>query len=63
MPQHSSSLSNERNRRLAGCQAVCTITKPIVGGEVIDRPKALGDIWGVTYIYGMFCRFGLINVP
>ena len=33
-------------------------------GEVIDRPKALGDIWGgVTYIYGMFCRFGLINVP
>ena len=31
MPQHSSSLSNERNRRLAGCQAVCTITKPIVG--------------------------------
>ena len=32
MPQHSSSLSNERNRRLAGCQAVCTITKPIVGG-------------------------------
>lgn len=32
-------------------------------GEVIDRPKALGDIWGVTYIHGMFCRFGLINVP
>ena len=32
MPQHSSSLSNERNRLLAGCQAVCTITKPIVGG-------------------------------
>ena len=33
MPQHSSSLSNERNRLLAGCQAVCTITKPIVGDE------------------------------
>lgn len=31
--------------------------------EVVDRPKALGDIWGVTYIYGMFYRFGLINVP
>ena len=31
--------------------------------EVIDRPKALGDIRGVTYIYGMFYRFGLIDVP
>ena len=31
--------------------------------EVVERPKALGDIRGVTYIYGMFYRFGLINVP
>ena len=31
-------------------------------GEVVDRPKALGDIRGVTYIYGMFYRFGLIDV-
>ena len=32
-------------------------------GEVVDRPKALGDIRGVSYIYGLFYRFGLINVP
>ena len=32
-------------------------------GEVVERPKALGDIRGVTHIYGMFYRFGLINVP
>ena len=32
-------------------------------GEVVNRPKALGDIRGVTYIYGMFYRFGLIDVP
>ena len=31
--------------------------------EVVDRPKALGDIRGVTYIYGLFYRFGLIDVP
>ena len=31
--------------------------------KVVDRPKALGDIRGVTYIYGMFYRFGLIDVP
>ena len=34
-----------------------------IRGEVVDRPKALGDIRGVTYIYGMFYRFGLIDVP
>ena len=34
-----------------------------IKGEVVERPKALGDIRGVTYIYGMFYRFGLIDVP
>ena len=32
-------------------------------GSVVDRPKALGDIRGVTYIFAMFYRFGLIDVP
>ena len=32
-------------------------------GSVVDRPKALGDIRGVTYIYAMFYRFGLIDAP
>ena len=32
-------------------------------GEGVDRPKALGDIRGVSYIYGLFYRFGLIDVP
>lgn len=32
-------------------------------GEVVDSPKALGDIRGVSYIYGLFYRFGLIDVP
>ena len=31
--------------------------------DALNRPKALGDIRGVTYIYGMFYRFGLIDVP
>ena len=29
----------------------------------IGRPKALGDIRGVTYIYAIFFRLGLIEVP
>ena len=32
-------------------------------GEVVGRPKALEDIRGVSYIYGMLYRFGLIDVP
>ena len=32
-------------------------------GSVVDRPKALGDIRGVTYIYAMFYQFGLIDAP
>lgn len=28
-----------------------------------DRPKALGDIRGVSYIYPMLWRFGVIEVP
>ena len=31
-------------------------------GKVVERPKALGDIRGGTYIYGMFYRFRLIDV-
>ena len=32
-------------------------------GEVVDIPKALGEIRGVSYIYGIFYRFGLIDMP
>lgn len=30
---------------------------------VVSKPKALGDIRGISYIYPMFYRFGLIQVP
>lgn len=32
-------------------------------GEIVIRPKALGDIRGISYIYPMLYRFGLIEVP
>lgn len=31
--------------------------------RVIERPKALGDIRGVSYLYPMFYCFGLIDIP
>lgn len=32
-------------------------------GDVVKRPKALGDIRGVSYIYPMLHKFGIIEVP
>lgn len=32
-------------------------------GEVVVCPKALGDIRGISYIYPMLFRFGIIEVP
>ena len=30
---------------------------------IIEKPKALGDIRGISYIYPILWRFGLIHVP
>ncbi|MBP3241008.1 MAG: hypothetical protein J6M92_10780 [Oribacterium sp.] len=32
-------------------------------GEVVEWPKAIGDIRGISYIYPMLFRFGVIEVP
>ena len=32
-------------------------------GTYYDRPKAIGDIRGVSYAYSMFWKFGIIEVP
>ena len=34
-----------------------------IGAGIVERPKALGDLRGVSYIYPIFYRFGLITVP
>ena len=51
----------EKSKSLAWSSIVLALGN--IKEKVVDRPKALGDIRGVTYIYGMFCRFGLIDVP
>ena len=51
----------EKSKSLAWSSIVLALGN--IKGEVVERPKALGDIRGVTYIYGIFYRFGLIDVP
>ena len=53
----------ENSKSLAWSSVLLALGNVKEFGEVVDRPKALGDIRGVTYIYGMFYRFGLIDVP
>ena len=51
----------EKSKSLAWSSIILALEN--IKGEVVERPKALGDIRGVTYIYGMFYRFGMIDVP
>lgn len=53
----------ENSKSLAWSSVLLALGNIKKVGEVVERPKALGDIRGVTYIYGMFYRLGLINVP
>ena len=53
----------ENSKSLAWSSVLMALGNVKEVGAVVDRPKALGDIRGVTYIYGMFYRFGLIDVP
>ncbi len=53
----------ENSKSLAWSSVLLAFETVKDGRKIVNRPKALGDIRGVTYIYGMFYRFGLIDVP
>ena len=53
----------ENSKSLAWSSVLLALSNIKKVGEVVERPKALGDIRGVTYIYGMFYRFGLLDMP
>ena len=53
----------ENSKSLAWSSVLLALNNIKEVGAVVERPKALGDIRGATYIYGMFYRFGLIDIP
>ena len=53
----------EKSKSLAWSSVLLALGNIKKVGEVVERPKALSDIRGETYIYGMFYRFGLIDMP
>ena len=53
----------ENSKSLAWSSVLLALNNIKEVGSVVDGPKVLGDIRGVTYIYGMFYRFRLIDIP
>ena len=53
----------ENSKSLAWSSVLLALSNIKKVGEEVARPKALGNIRGVTYIYGMFYRFGLLDMP
>lgn len=53
----------EKSKSLAWSSVVLAFENSKRISEEVKKPKALGDIRGVSYIYPMLWRFGLIRVP
>ena len=51
----------EKSKSLAWSSIVLALKN--IKGEVVERPKALGDIRGISYVYPILWKFGLIQVP
>ena len=53
----------EKSKSLAWSSVVLAFENSKRISEEVKKPKALGDIRGVSYIYSILWRFGLIRVP
>ena len=53
----------EKSKSLAWSSVVLAFENSKKVSEEVKKPKALGDIRGVSYIYPILWRFGLIRVP
>lgn len=53
----------EKSKSLAWSSVILAFEKSKGLSQEVKKPKALGDIRGVSYIYPILWRFGLIRVP
>ena len=53
----------ENSKSLAWSSVLLALGNIKKVGEIVERPKALGDIRGITYIYGIFYEFALLEMP
>ena len=62
---HGGELFISRKEKSVTMSTVEKAYKKVAGDSVriYNRPKDLGDLFGISYIYPIFYRFGLIDVP
>lgn len=54
----------DKSKSLTWSSIVIALEKALnLKGNIISRPKEIGDIRGISYIYPIFYRLGLIDVP
>lgn len=56
-------IDRRKNSKSLAWSSVMKAFEKTAGKPMVQRPKALGDIRGVSYLYGMFYQFGLIEIP
>ena len=56
-------IDRRKNSKSLAWSSVLKAFENTKGKPLVSRPKALGDIRGVSYLYGMFYEFGLIELP
>ena len=56
-------IDRRKNSKSLAWSSVMKAFEKTAGKPMVSRPKALGDIRGVSYLYGMFYQFGLIEIP
>ena len=53
----------EKSKSLVWSSVILAFQNSMKISEEVKKPKALGDIRGISYIYSILWRFGLIEVP
>lgn len=64
-PNRELVISRRQESKTLACSSLALALEKALGmqGLMVERPKALGDIRGIYYIYPMLYRFGIIEVP
>lgn len=53
----------ERSKTLSWSSLRLAFEQALATQEIVKRPKALGDIRGISYVYPILWKFGMIQVP
>ena len=56
-------IDRRENSKSLAWSSICLAFLSALKIKEANRPKALGDIRGVSYIYPMLWRFGVLQVP